>query len=290
MLTRLLKPLASLSLARLHLVGRGLGYLLLLLARPAQKTARRNLQQSGLCANQQQLNSMLKQTMLETGKSLVESFAIWQKPQQDILSWVRTCHHWHLVEQALAQKRGIIFLTPHLGCFEITSIYYAAQHPITVLYRPPKLKWLSSLILSGRAQPGVKLAPANRHGVRLLLEALGRGEAIGILPDQSPSKAEGEWANFFGKPAYTMTLVCRLAQKSQAQVIMAFGERLPDSAGFDIHLHALSAQQVATPEQLNHAIEQQIRVCPSQYFWMYDRYKASRSALRKLGIKKTAKR
>ena len=286
MLTLIFKPLARLSLSQLHRLGRGLGYLLYLFARPAKRIARQNLKQSGLCKDEQQLEKMLKLTFLETGKSLLESFAIWQKPQADTLKWVISTQGWDLVEQALAKKRGIIFLTPHLGCFEITSIYYAAQHPITVLYRPPKLKWLSRFILSGRAQPGVHLAPANRQGVRLLVEALARGEAIGILPDQSPSKAEGEWAEFFGKPAYTMTLVSKLAIKTQAQVIMAFGERLSDSSGFNIHLHALSTEQVATPERLNHAIENQIRRCPRQYYWVYDRYKASRSALRKLGINK----
>ena len=81
-----------------------------------------------------------------------------------------------------------------------------------------------------------------------------------------------------------MTLVCKLALKTQAQVIMAFGERLPDSQGFSIHLHALDSAQVSTPSLLNQAIEHQIRACPSQYYWAYDRYKASRRALKKLGI------
>ncbi len=284
MLTLIFKPLSLLSLSQLHRLGRLLGNLLFLIAPPIRLQIQQNLQQSGLCNNQQDLLQMVRCNMQETGKSLLESFALWQKPQQELLRWVQHCHDWQLVEQAQQQGRGIIFLTAHQGCFEITSIYYGSQHPITVLYRPPKLRWLSGLIEIGRKQPGVSLAPANRKGVRLLLQALQRGEAIGILPDQTPTKAEGEWADFFGKPAYTMTLVSKLARKSNAQVIMAFGERLADSQGFKIHLRALDSTQVSTPALLNQAIEQQIRQCPSQYYWAYDRYKASRKALKKLAV------
>jgi KDO2-lipid IV(A) lauroyltransferase len=55
-----------------------------------------------------------------------------------------------MVEAAWQRGEGILFLTPHLGCFEITAQYYAAHAPITVLYRPPKQAWLQPLIESGR--------------------------------------------------------------------------------------------------------------------------------------------
>lgn len=284
MLTLLLKPLSLLNLRQLHRLGTFLGHLLYFFARNSRHQIQENLQQSGICTDSAALQHMVRRNMQEIGKSLIESFALWQKPQQELLSWVKPFRHWDLVAQARSQGRGIIFLTPHQGCFEITSIYYGAHFPVTILYRPPKLRWLGKLIEKGRKQPGVTLAPANGKGVRLLLQALQRGEAIGILPDQTPTKAEGEWADFFGKPAYTMTLVSKLAIKTNAQVIMAFGERLEDSQGFEFHMHAIESAQVAIPALLNQAIEQQIRKCPSQYYWAYDRYKASRKALKKLGI------
>ena len=43
---------------------------------------------------------------------------------------------------------------------------------------------------------------------------------VGILPDQQPKAGEGEFAPFFGKPALTMTLLGRLAQRSGAQVLL----------------------------------------------------------------------
>jgi lauroyl/myristoyl acyltransferase len=70
------------------------------------------------------------------------------------------------------------------------------------------------------------LAAADLSGVRSLLKALKRGEAVGMLPDQAPKTGEGRWLDFFGKPAYTMTLAARLAS-SGATVIMVWAERFP---------------------------------------------------------------
>ena len=80
-----------------------------------------------------------------------------------------------------------------------------------MLYRPPKIKFLRPLVEAGRGRDRVQLAPANLGGVRLLLKALRRGDAVGILPDQVPAEGEGVWVDFFGRPAYTMTLAAKLA-------------------------------------------------------------------------------
>ncbi|MEN9966473.1 MAG: hypothetical protein RL416_630, partial [Pseudomonadota bacterium] len=229
----------------------------------------------------QNIKSFTKSNLLEIGKSYLESLAIWQKEDSSTLKWVKQCKNWHLVEEALSKKKGIIFLTPHMGCFEITSKFYGAQHPITVLFRRPKMRWLHALTESGRTNQKINLAPANMQGVRLLIQALKRGEAIGILPDQIPGKGEGEWAPFFGKPAYTMSLASKLAEKTGSTVIMAFGERLPNGAGFNIHLTALEDGAIATPTLLNKAIEHQIKQNPSQYLWAYPRYKVRARLLKK---------
>jgi len=238
-----------------------------------------NLKQSGLCPNESELQRVMRANIAETGKAIVETLAIWQWSQQKALSMVKVCHNLHLVDEALARGKGIIFLTPHLGCFEITSIYYAAQHPITVLFRPPKKSWLSPIIDVGRSKGQVILAPANAQGVRAILQALKAGEAVGILPDQVPNEGEGEWADFFGKPAYTMTLASKLAEKTGATILMAFGERLANGEGYEIHLTPV--ESIATPDLLNAAIATQIAQKPEQYLWRYNRYKVRRDSLKK---------
>jgi KDO2-lipid IV(A) lauroyltransferase len=106
----------------------------------------------------------------------------------------------------------------------------------------------------------------------MLYKALARGEAVGVLPDQAPGVGEGVWADFFGRPAYTMTLVTRLQRVSDAAVIMAFAERLPEGRGYRLHLEGLPTEHL-DEAALNRAIEAQVRRCPEQYLWSYNRYK-----------------
>lgn len=234
---------------------------------------RENLRASGLCPGEAAFRRTLRRNIVENGKSMLETFAIWFRPHEKMLGWVRECRGWEHVEAALAHGKGIIFLTPHMGCFEITALYYAARHPISILYRPPRKAWLAPLILTGRERGAAKLAPTNLRGVRSLLQSLRRGAAVGILPDQVPSSGEGEWANFFGRPAYTMTLVGRLAQATDATVLMAFGERLPWGRGYRLHFEPISGVDMTSTTGLNQAIEALVRRHPEQYLWSYPRYK-----------------
>ncbi len=127
--------------------------------------------------------------------------------------------NWELAQTALESGRGVIFLTPHLGCFEIIAQAIAQRIPLVALYRPPRKAALKPLIEDARTRPNLTLAPANLSGVRTLLKTLKKGAAIGLLPDQVPQQGEGVWANFFGKPAYTMTLPAKLQQMTEAAVI-----------------------------------------------------------------------
>jgi len=278
MLKILSKLLSRLSLPTIHRMGKTLGSLLHLLTPNTARIQRENIRQSGLCKSEAELERMIKVNIAETGKAILETLAIWEWSEQEALSKVQSVRDWHLVDEALVRGKGLIFLTPHLGCFEITSIYYGHYHPVTVLFRPPKKSWIAPMISAGRTKGKVKLAPANTAGVRLLMQALKNNEAIGILPDQNPAAGEGEWAPFFGKPAYTMSLASKLAEKTGATVIMVYGERLADGEGYIVHFSKLEDHAIATPTLLNQAIEAQIKQCPSQYYWNYHRYKVSRKA------------
>ena len=269
----MLKLLAKLPLCVVHLLGAALGWASYLSYKKYAKLINQNLKLSGLARDEISFKKTLHSNISETGKAFLETFAIWFKDYLKLKKWYQGCTGWEHVESALAKGKGIIFLTPHLGCFEITSLYYGQFHPITVLFRPPRQDWLMPLISQGRKRGKVSLAPANAQGVKLLLQALKRGEAIGILPDQAPHEGEGEWAPFFGRRAYTMTLASKLAEKSGAQVLIAFGERLENGGGYHIHIKPIEEGGINTTALLNKEIEQAIAQCPSQYMWVYDRYK-----------------
>ena len=268
-----LKLLRFLPLPVIHGLGVALGIISYIFNKDHRDHAIRNLNQCALSRNKIEFQYLLFKSTIENSKGALESFAIWFKPQATVIRWVKKVFGWDAVEKALQSGKGIIFLTPHLGCFEITSLYYGAHHPMAVLYRPPRQKWLLPLINIGRERGQITLAPANAHGVKQLLQSLKRGEAIGILPDQAPYEGEGEWVPFFSRAAYTMTLASKLAQKSGAQVFMAFGERLSFGRGYNIHIRAVDAGGIDTPTLLNSEIERTIKRCPAQYLWMYDRYK-----------------
>jgi KDO2-lipid IV(A) lauroyltransferase len=177
------------------------------------------------------------------------------------------------IEAAYAQGHGVVFLTPHLGCFEITaqalaSRFGGAHGPLTVLYRPARQAWLRDLLRHARERQHMKAVPTNMEGVRQLLKALRRGEAIGLLPDQVPPEGMGVWSDMWGRPAYTMTLAARLALQTQAAVVLAWGERLPRGQGYCIHVEplgqALDPDLNAAVAQLNRAMERLIRQCPQQ--------------------------
>ena len=274
------KTLACLPLKWVHRLGTLLGHCAYYIDHKSNQIALENILQSALTDNHAQAVQLMKRSRIEAGKALLETFFIWGKSSEDLLPLIHEVHGWEAVTEAHQQGKGLIFLTPHLGCFEITSIFYGAQHPITVLYRPPKMQALSDLVVSGRQKGKVTMAPANASGVRKLLQALKAGQAVGILPDQIPRSGEGEWADFFGKPAYTMGLASKLANKSGATVVMAFGERLADGKGFNIHLSRVD--DISTPALLNQAVERQIRQCPAQYLWQYNRFKQRRYAMHKL--------
>jgi len=273
------KALAVLPLPLLHNLGALAGWLAWLLSPTYRRNLATHIGQAGLTEEKWA-------AIAEAGKAVLELPKIWLRPQDEVIERVVKVSGWELVEDAWSAGRGILFLTPHLGCFEITAQYYAAQAtraahgPMTVLYRRPKQDWLAPLIEEGRGA-NLKLAPADLSGVRRLLKALKNGEAVGMLPDQVPGKGEGAWVPFFGRPAYTMTLAARLAETG-ATVLLAYGERLHYGAGYHFKLFPLSAPLVGDlvqrTAQINRELEALIRLCPQQYLWSYNRYKEPRGA------------
>ncbi|MDX8380110.1 MAG: lysophospholipid acyltransferase family protein [Gallionella sp.] len=269
--------LSSLPLWMLHRLGALLGHLTYALSTQYAARMRENLHQAGFSLEDKAGRQLLSDAIEEAGKSLVELPWIWGRPHDEVIASVVSCQGVSHFEAAQARGKSIIFLTPHLGCFEIFGLYMAKKLAITLLYRPPRLAWLEEVMRGGRERGMAKLAKADISGVRLLYKALKRGETIGLLPDQVPSQGEGEWADFFARPAYTMTLVGRLAKSSDATVLLVSAERLAQGRGYVINFTPLQLDfEQSVPQQINGALEQMILTCPAQYLWSYNRYKVLR--------------
>ena len=261
---------ARLPLPLLHRAGAFTGRLLYILSPRFRRYLRGNLAQAGY-----RERSLRRAAIAETGKTLFELPAIWLRSHEQSVALVTEVIGWEWIEQAMNAGKGLILLTPHMGCWEVSAQYFSRHYRITVLYRAPKVKSLEPLMSAGRTRDKMASAPADLAGVRSLYRALKKGEAIGMLPDQVPGVGEGEWASFFGRDAYTMTLAMRMAQSTGAPVLIAYAERLARGQGFRIHVEPLppALPGESPARHMNRALESLIRRRPEQYLWAYNRYK-----------------
>ena len=282
----LLPWLSRRPLRLLHAAGALLGWVVFLASPSYRSRLKANARLAGVAAAQR------RASVAEAGKLVMELPRLWLRPRDqpigDPVQWERA----ELIDQALAQGRGLVLLTPHMGSFEVAAQAYAerygARQPITVLYRPARQAWLRELEETARARPALATAPATLAGVRQLMRALRSGQTLGLLPDQVPPLGMGVWAPFFGQPAYTMTLAARLAQQAGSAVLLIWAERLPRGAGYRVCLRPLAeplpgksgldeeAWTIAAAAALNRSMETVIRHKPEQYLWGYHRYKQPR--------------
>lgn len=267
---RLFQALSGWPLPLLHAVGGALGWLAWLLSPTYRRRFLANARLAGLRFAQ------VRRAVAESGKLISETPRLWFGAMPPV-QW----EGGELVDAARGAGRGVVFLTPHLGCFEITAQAYAERFgAVTVLYRPARKPWLRDLVATARTRPNLTAAPTTLAGVRQMLRVLRAGGAVGLLPDQVPPQGMGVWAPFFGAPAYTMTLPARLVQQTGAVPLLIWGERLAGGRGYRIRVlpfeGALDATAEAAAAVINGQMERLVRACPAQYLWGYARYKQPR--------------
>ena len=261
-------------LALLHGAGGLLGWLTWLASPTYRRRFAENAAQAGYPF------ATVRPAVAHAGRMAAETPRLWFGPPVP-MQWQGT----EAVDAAYAARKGVVFLTPHMGCFEITAQGLAARYgpdygPITVLYRPARQAALAPVIENARRREGLETAPTTLAGVRQMIKALRAGRAVGLLPDQVPPDGMGQWVPFFDKPAYTMTLAARLVLQTGATPMLVWGERLPRGQGsrlrFEPLSEPLSADLDTAVAQINREMERLIRQCPQQYLWGYGRYKTPR--------------
>lgn len=273
----LFRLLARLPLSVLHRIGGWAGWI----TYAASPSYRRRLRENLFRALGREDERLLRAAIAETGRQFIEIAWVWLRPTAEVMRKVRV-EGWELVEDAQREGAGLLFITPHLGCFEINAQYIATRLPITVLYRPPRKAVLAPLMEQGRSRDQLRAAPADLSGVRQLVKTLRSRGAVGMLPDQVPGAGEGVWAPFFGRTAWTMTLAARLAEVKGVRTVYCWVERLPRGAGFVMRLSAPRLALEGSLEErcaiVNREVERLIMSRPEQYLWGYNRYKRPRAA------------
>lgn len=269
---------ARLPLPWLHGLGRGLGRLLMLIPNRARDTTVKNLRTCFPELSAQQLEQLALESLQHTACTALEMGKAWMQPVSRTVALTVATEGDAEYRAALAGGKGVILLAPHLSNWEIFGFYAVDGVPSTFMYQPPRRAYVDRLLKEVRSRSGVSMAPTNRKGVAQVLAALQRGELVGILPDQVPPDGSGEFALFFGEPAFTMTLISKLAQRTGAEVFCGFGQRLPRGAGFKaIFRRADPAIASASLDEslcgLNRSVEDVVTLAPSQYQWEYKRFR-----------------
>ncbi len=266
--------LSALPIGLLHSMGAVMGWVTFALSPTYRKRFVANAAQAGYTFAQ------VRAAVGHAGRMVFEMPRIWlgKLPQCTMVNE-------DVALRAYAAGKGILFLTPHIGCFELSvqdaARRWSAKHgDITVLYRPARQGWLAQILETARNRPGVQAVPTTLAGVRQMIKALRKGSAVGLLPDQVPPEGLGVWSPFFGRDAYTMTLAARLALQTGAAIIVARCERLSWGRGYKLYLEELatplSSDLEVAVKEINIAMEKTIRQCPEQYLWGYGRYKQPR--------------
>ena len=268
---------AILPLKLIHLFGKAMGALSWKSNSRIRRIAEKNIQLCFPELNHSQQEELVKKVLYETGKVILETGMMWLGDKQKTLKLVKKTNNQHLIDDALKNNKGIILAMPHYGSWELTSLYCAKHYPMTTMYAPQSDIKVENLMREARQRTGAKLVPTDNTGIRAMTKALKQGEAISILPDQSP-KSNGLFAPFFGQPCYTMTLLSKLAKKNNAVVIFTYAKRLKDSSGFEIIFREAGKDFTKleledSVAQLNLDIEKLIRETPYQYQWTYKRFK-----------------
>ncbi|MCG5530945.1 lysophospholipid acyltransferase family protein [Halorhodospira halochloris] len=273
----LLSFFALLPLPALHMLGWLVGHLAYIVPNRARLIAATNINLCFPSKPTAQQRRLLRLCLVETGKTALEIGPIFKRqPQWLTRRWVADVFGAEHIEASLEHGKGLIFLAPHFGCWELLNMWVAERRPLTALYRPPRQRSLEPILLAGRSRSGVHMLPAGTQGIRGVMKALHAGESVGILPDQEPEGNE-PFAPLFGQPAKTMTLASRVAYKSQAPVLFACARRLPAAKGFELHFIPADAD-IANPDPqlaaaaVNRGVEACVRLAPEQYQWTYKRF------------------
>jgi len=185
-------------------------------------------------------------------------------------------------QAGLARGKGVLFLTGHIGGWELGSFAHSIYAgPIQFLVRPVDNSRVDALVNAYRGLRGNRPIEKN-DSVRAVLRALGAGSAVGILADNNTSRSEGVFVNFFGIPACTTGGLARFALHTDAAVVP--GYTLWDASLGKYRLcyepAVLLARSgddqadiVENTQRFTSALEAIVRKAPDQWLWIHRRWK-----------------
>jgi len=185
-------------------------------------------------------------------------------------------------QQAAARGKGILYLTAHVGAWELSSFSHSLHgFPLAYVNRPLDNPWVDALVNRYRCLGGNR-AIDRRQAARAILEQLARGGAVGILMDQNVLEGDANvFVDFFGVPASTTAGLARIALRTEAAVVPVFVLWDEEKKKYRLRFEpALALTRTGDPERdvrentarFNKVIEDVIRRYPDQWLWIHRRW------------------
>ncbi len=270
-------------------MGRQLGNLAYFLDWERRKVALQNLEIAfGREKSEEERCSIAQKAFQNLGMMAIEFFRIPKMRVEDFKAKL-VMEGLDGAMELLKKEKGLLLLVSHFGNWELMGLTSKViGHPIMVLAKPMKNRYVDQFITRIRQSAGLDVIPPERAS-RKVIRALSENRAVAILIDQRTKRSEGVWADFFGKKAPTTPGLALLALRTGAPVLPVFMVR----SGFQKHrllfkepLELIRTGNVkkdvkANTQLINDTLEAMIRQYPDQWFWVHRRWERKRSGYKK---------
>src|SRR6202521_3157955 len=224
---------------------------------------------------------ILRGVFTSFGRQLAE-VCLFPKYTRENVSKVVVYDGFENFERALARGKGVLFLTAHLGAWELSAFAHSIHgHPLHVVMRPLDNEYLDRLTRQYRTMHGNSMVDKDDFA-RGLLSAMKAGETVGILMDTNMTPAQGVFVDFFGIPACPASGLARIPIRTDAAVIPGFTIWDPALRKYRLRLYTaleltrtgdLEADIKANTQKFTSIIEDYVRKYPEQWLWVHRRWK-----------------
>ena len=259
----------------------GLALLIYRLHPRLRRVGLRNLELAFPGMSSQEKNGILHGVFVSMGRQLAE-FCLFPRYTRENLSQVAIYEGFQNYNEAAERGKGVIFLTAHLGGWEISSFVQSLiGHPLNIVVRPLDNSYLDRMVDLYRSMHGNHTF-SKQDFARGLLSSLRAGDTVGILMDTNMTPPQGEFVDFFGVPACTATGIARVALHTDAAVVPGFGV-WDQSLGkykicFDpavplVRTGDTAADIIANTALFTKVIESYVARYPEQWLWVHRRWK-----------------
>jgi KDO2-lipid IV(A) lauroyltransferase len=160
-------------------------------------------------------------TFMHLGSALMETLAV----DARLLDEIVVFQGMENLQAALAQGKGVVYVTGHIGNWEIMGAAIARRHPVTVVAAPLEPEPLNELMVGLRTRLGTQTIVRSRPGAaREMIRVFRENRILGILIDQD-TDVDGAFVEFLGRPAWTPTAAAQMAMKFGAPVVFGYIHR-----------------------------------------------------------------